>query len=376
MLRKLSACLVVGLLAFGGSVLAQEQVLPTSEDTTWVCPEGFRGQSMTLYNWTDYINTDTITHFETLCDVTVNLENYGSNDELIAKLRLGNPGYDVVVPTGNIIPVMIREELLEPLDLSMIPNFETNISEFLQGPEYDPENMYTVPYQWGMIGVGYNRAAVGGEIVTWEDVWNYEGNVAWVEEPDAILGFALRILGYDPNTSDPEEITAARDYLMDNGGNVRTIAQGDGRLRLQSGEVDIVIAYNGEILRVQKECNENPSLGCENELDFVIPEEGGLIWVDNLSIPVDAPNPALAHAFLDYMLDPVVSAVNSNLTAYATPIQPAIDDGLILEEFLTSPLVYPDDTVTARLFSLADGGDDWKRLRLDAWDEIKVALGQ
>ncbi len=374
MIRKLSLLSLVTLFALALPLFAVAQ--DSEIMTEWVCPEGFEGQTLTLYNWTDYINEKTIVDFETLCGVTLQLENYGSNDELIAKLRLGNPGYDVIVPSGSYIPVLVREDLMEPIDLSQIPSFETNVSEFLKNPAYDPGNQYTVPYQWGTIGIGYNKARLGKTLTSWEDMWNYDGNVAWVEEPDAIIGVALRILGYDPNTSEASEIEAARDYLIDNGDNVRTIAQGDGRLRLQSGEVDMVIAYNGEILRVAKECNENEALGCKDELDYAIPEEGGVAWVDNLAIAKDAPNPELAHVFLDYMLDPQVSADNSNLTAYATPIQPAIDQKLILAEFLESPFVYPDDETEARLFVLVDGGDDWKRLRLDAWNEIKVSLGQ
>lgn len=387
MVRKfMLAMLCLAALAFSLPVFAQEAT--ETPMTEWTCPEGFAGQTLSLYNWTTYIAEDTVPNFRRLCSgvaldtalddpsITVQVEEdfFGSNEDLIARLRQGNPGYDIVVPTGNFIPQMVREGQLEPLDLSKIPNF-ANVSEFLKAPAYDPENLYSIPYQWGTIGVGYNLEAVGKEITSWEDVWSYTGNVAWLEDPRMMLGVALHLLGYDPNSTNADEIAEARDYLLERGSNVRAIAVDDGQEKLLSGEVDIVIEYSGDIFQIIADCEANPDQGCDGKFAFSLPSEGTVKWVDNLTIAAGAPNPDLAHAFIDYVLDAKVGADISNYTAYASPNQAAIDAGLILPELLEDPIIYPSEEISATLFDLIDVGDA-AQLYNDAWTELRVLLGQ
>ena len=372
MLRKAVFMLCLCLMVMGFPALAQDTPAPT----TWTCPAGFEGQTFTWFNWTTYEAEDTRSNFAELCGLAAADEAFmGSNEDLIAKLGLGNAGYDVVTPTGNYIQQLVREGLLEPIDLTKIPNF-ANVAEFMKSPAYDPENQYTVPYQWGTIAVGYNREAVGEDITSWEQVWNYEGNVAWIEDLRAMFGIALNLLGYDPNTTNPDEIAAARDFLIDHGGNVRSIAVDDGQEKLVSGEADIVIEYSGDIYQKILECEENPDLDCEGKYAYVVPNEGSVKWVDNLAIPLDAPNPDLALAFMDYILDSQVGADISNYTAYATPLQTAIDDALISEDLLNNPAIYPTAEASAVLFDLVDVGDEAARLYSDAWTELKTLLGQ
>ncbi|MCA0457064.1 MAG: spermidine/putrescine ABC transporter substrate-binding protein [Chloroflexi bacterium] len=380
MFRKLTGVLCFGALALGIPAFAQDE----PAKTTWTCPEDVVALVQSLpeservlnwYNWTTYEAETTRPDFGELCGVTVNEDNFGSNEELIAKLRQGNPGYDLVVPTGVVIPQMVREGLLEEIDISKIPNF-ANVSTHLQAPAYDTENKYSVPYQWGTIAIGYNTEAVGQEVTSWEDMWNFGGNVAWIEDPRSMLGIALTLQGMDPNSTDPAEIGAARDYLIDRGGNVRTIAQDDGQEKLLSGEADMVIEYSGDIFQIIADCEANPEQNCAGKFAYVIPSEGAIIWVDNLAIPTDAPHPELAHAFIDYILDPVVGADISNYTAYATPNQASIDEALILPEYLESTVIYPDEAASETLFTVVDLGDDVARLYNDAWTELRTLLGQ
>jgi spermidine/putrescine transport system substrate-binding protein len=369
-MRKLFFCLTLIAVALSLPVaaLAQDSEIKTS----WTCPEGFAGQTLNLYNWTTYVAETTIPDFEALCGVTVVQTFFGSNEEVIAKLRTGNPGYDIVVPTGVFIPLMVREGMLEELDLSMIPNF-ANVKEAMQGPAYDPENTYTVPYQWGTMGVGYNVEAVGKEITSWEDVWTFSGNVSWIEDPRNMLGFALVQLGYDANTTNLDEIGEARDFLIDRGSNVRTI---DGQEKLATGEVDITIEYSGDIFQVIADCEANPEKECAGKFAYALPAEGAIRWVDNMAIPTDAPNPALAHVFMDYILDAQVGADISNFTAFSTPNQASVDQGLILPELLENPILYPTAEVEATLFEVIDVGDEAAQAYNDAWNEVKVLLGQ
>ncbi len=380
MFRKSMLVLSIGLLALGVPALAQD----TPAKTTWTCPADVVALVQSLpesdrvlnwYNWTTYEADNTRPDFEELCGVKVTEDNFGSNEELIAKLRQGNPGYDLVVPTGVVIPQMVREGLLEEIDVSKIPNF-ANVSEALQDPAYDPGNKYSVPYQWGTIAIGYNTEAVGKEVTSWEDMWSFSGNVAWIEDPRSMMGIALVLLGKDANSTDPDEIAAARDYLIDHGNNVRTIAQDDGQEKLLSGEADMVIEYSGDIFQIIANCEANPDQNCTGKFAYVIPKEGAIRWVDNLAVPKDAPHPELAHAFIDYVLDAQVGADISNYTAYATPNQKAIDDALILPEYLDSTVIYPDEETNKTLFTVVDLGDDVARLYNDAWTELRTLLGQ
>ena len=334
----------------------------------WVCPEGFAGQTLNVYNWSTYVAEDTIPNFEAACGVTVEYSVFGSNEEMLARLSQGNPGFDIIVPTGYMVATMAGRDLLEPLDLANIPN-AANVSEVLLNPVYDPENMYSLPYQWGSLGVGYNITTVGEEITTWDQVFGYDGPVSWIDDPRFMFGVALTILGFDANSENPDEIAAARDFLVENGGNVVAIAADDGQALLQRGDVDIALEYSGDIFQVSVDCE------CE-DFQYVLPEPAGQVWVDNLAIPTGAPNHALAEVFMDYILDPQVGADISNYTAYATPNQAAIDAALVLPEYLNTPTVYPSPEVIARSFTTLAVSSDAEQAYGDAWDEVKILLGR
>lgn len=355
----------VTLLALlGGVLLAQDE--PAIEP--WVCPPGFEGQKLSVFNWSTYIAEDTIPNFEKACGVTVDYSIYESSESMLSKIVQGNPGYDIVVPTGNTVGRMIELDLAIPLDKSLIPNF-ANLSEALLDPTYDPGNVYSVPYQWGTMGVGYNRERVGFEITSWEQVWNYQGKVAWLNDPRAIMGIGLNLLGFDPNTTNADEIAQARDFLVSKGGNVVTIAGDDGQVLLERGDVDITIEYNGDIVNLGYQCE------CDT-FAYVVPDEGSVIWMDSMMIPKGAPNVALAHAFIDYILHPQVGADISNYTTYASPNQAAIDLGLIDEIFLNDPAIYPDEKKLERLFSIDHVGSAAEVLYSNAWDELLILLGR
>jgi spermidine/putrescine transport system substrate-binding protein len=367
----LCVCMLVIVLA--APSLAQDATPAATPEGTmvavepWVCPDGYTGQSLHVYNWTTYVAEDTISNFEKACGVTVVYDTYESNEAMIARLRQGNPGYDIVVPTDYAISQMIGLDLLEPLDMTKIPNF-ANVSPQLQDPPYDPGNKYSVPYQWGTVGIGYNTDKVGHEVTSWNDLFDYTGNVAWLDDQRAMLAIALNLLSLDPNTASADDIGKARDFLIAHGSNVKSIAADDGQAQLERGDVDMTIEYSGDIFQVMADCN------CTN-IQYVIPSEGTNLWVDNLAIPKDAPNAPLANVFIDYILHPQVGADISNYTAYGSPNQAAIDDGLIDPTYASNPSIYPTKEVMDRLYFIADVPEAGTAYQ-DAWDEVKIGLGQ
>ncbi|MDZ4769653.1 MAG: spermidine/putrescine ABC transporter substrate-binding protein [Chloroflexota bacterium] len=366
MKRLVILCILLALVV--APALAQEA--PAVEP--WVCPEGYEGQTLNVYNWTIYIAEDTIPNFEAACGVDVVYDNYFTNEELLAKLQQGNPGYDVIVPSDYMVAVMIEEGILEPLDPMLIPNI-ANVSTDMLSPWYDEGNVYTVPYQWGTAGIAYNRTATGGDITSWEQFFTYDGSVAWLEDLRGMLGIGLLMSGFDVNSEDPDEIEAAKQYLLDHSDNVAAIVAGNSKQLLSQGEVDLAVDYNGNVYGLIAECAADPN--CTTEYAYTIPVEGASRWTDNLAIPVGAQNAPLANVFIDYILHPQVSADISNYVTYGTPNQVALDLGLIDAATLDDPNIYPPESVRANLFQINPVPPDVETYYNDAWDELKIAIG-
>ncbi len=359
--------LLVSLL--GGILPFSSTATPSAnaqDGIEWQCPEEFAGQTLNVYNWSLYIGEETIPTFESLCDVTVNYDVYDTADVIVTRLREGNPGYDVVFTSDYVTEAMIEEGYLVPLDFSLLPNF-ANISEQFLGEFFDPENEYSIPYLWGTTGLAYNTDRVEGDVDSWDDMFNHNGPVAWLDESPVILATGLLMLGYPPNPEDEDQIEEARDYLIENGGNVRTIASVDAIQLMETGEVDMAIMYSGEAYQLLDACQ------CDN-FSYVIPIEGANVYIDSVSIPTGARNTELAHAFIDFLMDPYVAADISNYLVYATPNQRVLDLGLVDPEILENPAVYLAPEVIERLYFIINN-PDLELPILDAWDEIILSVG-
>ena len=366
-MRKI-AVLVFSLILV--MAIVTPSAIPTSAQegaTTWACPEGYEGQTISIFGWATYIGSNTIPDFEELCGVTVQYDVTDSNENTLTRLREGNPGWDIIIISDFIVQTMVEQDLLEEINYELIPNF-ANIGDSFKDKEFDPGNVYTVPYQWGTTGVGYNIEAVGEEITTWEQVWDHDGPVSWTEDPRYVIGVGLQMLGYDPNTTNEDEIAEAAEYLIEKGSNVVAITPDDGQVLLAGGNVDIALEYSGDIVQIIEECE------CD-DFAYALPEEGSNIYIDSLAIPSGAPNSDLANVFIDYILDPQVGADISNEIGYATPNQAALDAGLIEEKYLNNGVSYPDAETLERLWSVK-ANFDVEEAYIDAWDQITIFIGQ
>ncbi|MEA5418833.1 spermidine/putrescine ABC transporter substrate-binding protein [Spirulina sp. CCNP1310] len=322
---------------------------------------------LSIYNWSTYIDPDVITQFEQEYDVRVQYDTYESNDALLAKIQPGNPGYDIIVPTSDFVEGMAAQGLLKPLNHDNIPNLANVDPAFLDTP-FDPGNQYSVPYQWGTAGIGYNIEATGEEITSWAQMFDpkFAGKVALLEDSRAMLGVVLIALGKNPNTTDPAEIKAAVDYIVEHKDVVATFAPDTGQDLLNQGEVAIAVEWSGDVFQVMEE-NEN--------IRYVIPEEGTIVWTDNLAIPTGARNPEMAEKFINFILEPEIGAKVSNYVKFGSPNKAAIEQGLIAEEDLNNPGIYPSpETFNNLEYAQELGGDT--QLFDDAWTELKVAIGQ
>jgi spermidine/putrescine transport system substrate-binding protein len=334
----------------------------------WVCPAGYEGQTLRIFSWSTYVAEDTIPNFEESCGVKVEYYEFGSNDELMAVIRSGIARYDLAVPSEANIARLTEEGLLQPLDFSIITNVK-NVSEKFLNPPYDPGNAYSVPYQWGTAGIAYDVTTVDGEIRSWEDLFNYDGPVAWIDDSRTMLSVALLLLGYDPNSQNPDEIQEAKDYLLAHSDNVDAIASENGQDMLLRGDMDVVVEWSGDLLQIIEDCE------CDDFV-YVIPEEGTNIWVDNMAVPANAENPRLAMEFINYILDPQVGAELSNFTSYGSPNQAAIDAGLIDESALNNPGIYPPEETLQKMYFLLDVGAEADQYYTEVWNDILAALSE
>jgi spermidine/putrescine transport system substrate-binding protein len=343
--------------------------------TSWECPAGLAaaqaGQPLHVLNWAEYITSDVLAAFEDRCGIAILYEEYGTTDDLLARVRAAaagradGPPYDVIIGSQLAISALIRDGLLAPLSPAETPN-RANLASDRLGLSFDPGNTYTLPYLVSYIGIGYNQDRIAEPLDRWSDMFLHEGPVAWVDNPRQMIGAALNLLDLDPNSTDPRDIRLARDLLITQGNNVVAIVPVVVQDLLASGEVDIVVEYTGDLYGMIEAC------ACET-FRFFIPAEGSAIEIDSLAIPAQAQHPQAAHAFIDYLLDAQVAAALANATGFATPNQAAIDGGLIRPDLLANPGLYPPPG--ARLFFITDDAEADSAIGR-AWEELKITLGR
>ena len=270
-------------------------------------------------SWGEYIDEDLITQFEEATGIRVNYQTAESNEALYSLLKSGGADYDVVVPSDYMIGRLIEEDMLEKLDYSQIPNFSEIDSRF-QNLSYDPANEYTVPYAWGTLGIIYNTAMVDGEITSWSALYDekYAGSVLLINNSRDAIGEALLYLGYSVNTTDEEEIREAYDLIAD--ANRRGVFQGrvmdEVFQKMEGGNAAIATYYAGDYISML-ENNE--------DLAFVIPEEGSNWFVDAMCMLKGAPHQKEAHMWMNFIASTDANLANMDYIGYASPNREALE---------------------------------------------------
>jgi putrescine transport system substrate-binding protein len=320
-------------------------------------------KQLNFYNWTDYIADDTIPNFQKRTGIHVTYDNYSSNDELFAKLTVGNTGYDIIVPTDATLVKMKHGDLLEKLDLTKIPNVG-NLDPRFRDAAYDPGNQYSIPWQWGTDGIGFDKTKVGGEVTDYDafDLPAVKGKSSFLDDSRDAFSMALFALKLDPNSTNDADLDQAKDYLIELKKKIQKITS-DYQDPLKSGSLLLSQAYSGDVFQIQA---DNP------HIEFVLPASGSYSWVDSMAIPKGAPHPNNAMLFMNYILEPKVGAALTNYVSYGSPnkaAEPYIDKAI-----LDNPLIYPPaDELAKRPFQKDIGEDEQKYA--DRWTEVKAASG-
>lgn len=318
------------------------------------CEVGQTDGDLNFYNWSEYIDPELITAFEAEAGVDVVESFYESNEAMLAQLQSGVT-YDLVVPSDYMIAIMVEEGLLAEINKDAVANIGNLESEFAD-PPYDPDGVHSVAYQWGTTGLGVNLDVVGEDFApSWALVFDpaqtvdFGGGVSVLNDPRETMGAALKYLGYSLNDTDIDHLQEATDLIATAKEYIATFDSDQYDESLVAGEVAVAHGYSGNFFAAFDETDDPDNWA------YVIPEEGGTVWIDNLAIPVDSEAPCTAHAFIDFLLDAENGAALTNWNYYASPNAAA--EEFILEEILTDETIYPSSDLREKLEIITDTGD-------------------
>lgn len=377
-MKKISAFLLILLvltLSFPINIFAGEDddefKLEYSDSVDW---NKFRGQNITInvYNWGEYIAVDegggefdTNYEFEKLTGIKVNYTNFGTNEEMYAKLKSGSGTYDIVIPSDYMIARMINEGMIQKLDYSNIPNFDL-IDEKFVNPEYDPSNEYSVPYMWGIVGIIYNTALVDedDDVESWDILWNekYANDIFMFSNSRDAFGIALKRLGYSFNTTDENELREAAQSLIDQKLLVQAYVADEIFDKMGGGEAALAPYYGGDAIVM---INDNPDLA------FAIPREGTNLFVDAMCVPIGAKNKEAAEMYMNFMSETLTSLMNCEYIGYSTPHSLVPD--FLDEEMKNSPIAYPSAEILENTEIFTALPNTTTRLIDSLWTDIRSA---
>ncbi len=294
--------------------------------------EKYGSNVLKLYLPGEYLGENVISDFEKQYGVRVIVENFDSNEMMYTKLMAGDR-YDVVIPSDYMIERLMKEDYLQKIDKSLIPNME-NMDEAVLGMSYDPHNDWSIPYFWGSVGLVYNHENVDPAVIEsegWEILRNtdYAGHIyIYDSERDSFM-MAFKALGYSMNTEDPDEINAAYEWLLQMNNTMSPVYVTDEVIdSMMNGYKDIAVVYSGDATVILDE-NE--------DMSFYMPEQGTNIWCDAMVIPANAENPKLAHEFINYMLTYEAAFDNTETVGYTSP------NAEVFEEMTTSEDLYAEN---------------------------------
>lgn len=317
-----------------------------------------------VYNWGEYIDPEIIDLFEEETGIDVIYEEFETNEIMYPKIQSGAIAYDVVCPSDYMIQRMIENDLLAEINYDHIPNLKYIGDNYMKmSRQFDLENKYSVPYLWGTVGILYNKKMVDEPVDSWGILWDkkYEDSILMQDSVRDAFAVALKYLGYSLNSTDLDELEAAKNLLIEQKPLVQAYVIDQVRDKMIGGEAALGVIYSGEALYCQQ---ENP------DLDYVIPKEGTNIWIDSWVIPKNAKNVENAEAFINFLCRPDIAKMNFDYITYSIPNTAGRD--LIEDESLrNSPIAFPDDSKLENCETFRFLGDDNDALYNRLWREIK-----
>lgn len=334
-----------------------------------------------VYNWSDYIDPAVLEQFTRETGIKVRYDVYDSLETLEGKLLAGHSGYDVIVPTAEpTLARLIRAKAVQPLDKSKLPNFAGLDPDLMKRVAIaDPGNRYGAIYLWGSTGLGIDptklaKAAPGAPTDSWDLLlkpeWAKQAascGIIMMDSAIDVIPSVLRYLGRSPDSTDPKDLALVEKTLMAIRPYIRTFANGGAIEQMASGEACVTLDYSGDVIQAAaraKEANQGVTLR------YVAPKEGAQLSFDEMAIPADAPHPAEALAFIDFILRPAVMAAITNKVSYPNAV-PA-SDPMIRKDIIDDPGIYPPPAIRAHFFETGSLPPAAQRAQSRMWARFRA----
>jgi putrescine transport system substrate-binding protein len=343
-------------------------------------PAFAQGQ-VNVYNWSDYIDPDQLKVFAKQNGVKVNYTTYDSNEILDAKLKSGQSGYDIVVPTAS--PFFVRQiaaKLYQPLEKTRLRNYRyLDPDTMALLAKYDPDNRYGIPWMWGTIGIGYNEPEIrkrmsNAPVDSLRMLFDpaivsrfTDCGVMVLDSPTDVLPAALKYLHLDPDSKKPQDLAKAAKVVDAVRPYIRKFHSSEYVNALAGGDICLAFGFSGDILQAK---DRAAAAAQKRFINYAVPHEGAMVWIDVAAIPKNAPNPDNAYRFLDFMLEPKVAAASSVLTNYANGNAAALP--LLPKAISGNKSIYPNADARAYFYTITAGSAAETRERTRLWTEIKT----
>ena len=355
----LAGCLAMTML--GGCAGAVANGGNTSAESKDNSGKSGKGQ-VVVYNWGEYIDEDVIDMFEEETGIEVVYDMFETNEEMYPKIETGAVKYDVVCPYDYIIEKMIQNNLIQKINWDNVPNIKNMGDIYMEmAKEFDPENEYAVPYNFGTVGIMYNTTMVDEPVDSWSILWDekYKDSILMQKSVRDAFAVALKLQGHSLNTDVDAELQSARDLLIEQKPLVQAYVIDQVRDKMIGGEAALGVIYSGEYLFCKE---ENP------DLEYVVPKEGSNFWLDGWVIPANAENKENAEAWINFMCREDIALRNFEYITYSTPNEAA--QKLIDPEILNDPAVFPDDETIRNCEVFHYLGADTEALYNQYWSEV------
>jgi len=335
---------------------------------------------LNLYIWSDYLAANTLSDFEKQTGIKVHVAYFDTNETLETKLLAGSSGFDIVVPTAPYFERQIKAGVYLTLDKSKLPNLKNMDPQLMAKVAlHDPDNAHGIIYTWGTDGIGYNEKMVkqlmpDAPLDSWRLVFDpavaakvAKCGISVLDSPADMIRAVYSYLGKDPNSQSPDDLVQAEAVLGKIRPYIRNINSSEYIEALANGDLCIAVGYNGDVLQARDRARDaNKGI----EIKYVVPKEGSILWFDMLAIPKDAPDPASAYAFMNYIMTPQVIADISNFKRYANGN--AASQSLVLPSVKDDPAIYPPPELRDKLpVQLADSAEQ-TRATTRVWQKFKT----
>jgi len=337
-------------------------------------------EEVRVYNWSDYIDEALLEKFEAETGYELIYDVFDSNEVLETKMLAGGSGYDVVVPSGTFLQRQIQAGAFQELDMSKLTN-AGNLWDVIQDrtAQYDPGNAFSINYMWGTTGIGVNVGKVAevlgddAPIGSLDLVFNPANmeklagcGVHFLDAPAEMIPAALAYLGEDPDSQDPDVIAKTEAVFAPIRPYVQKFHSSEYINALANGDICVAVGWSGDILQARDRADE-----ADNgvEIAYNAPQEGALMWFDQMAIPVDAPNPEGGLAFLNFIMDAQNMADASNYVYYANGN--VASQPLLEEDVIGDPAIYPDEATLENLYTTTPYDAKVQRVVTRLWTKVK-----